>query len=182
MRQVADSDMLLLQRLRTGERAAFDVLARLHGPRLLRLAQRLLGYGSDAEAADAVQEVFARLLAHPQRIADSGELGPWLTTVLTNQCRTQKRRLLTRLKLATGWSTQRPAAASVSPDVETQQQVRRAVGKLRQSDREVIVLYHLEELPIEQIASTLKLSRNAVEVRLHRARQRLKQVLQESQP
>jgi len=184
VRQVAEpaeSEMLLLQRLRHGERAAFDELARLHGPRLVRLAQRLLGYGRHDEATDAVQEVFARLLAHPRRIADRGELGPWLTTVVTNQCRTQQRRLLSRLKLLRNWSAQQPVAEESDGGVETDERVRRAVGRLRQSDREVIVLYHLEELSIDRIASTLNVSWNAVEVRLHRARKRLKEIIEEPQ-
>jgi RNA polymerase sigma-70 factor (ECF subfamily) len=178
--EVAESEMLLLQRLRQGERAAFDELARVHGPRLVRLAQRLLGYGRHDDATDAVQEVFARLLAHPRRIAGRGELGPWLTTVVANQCRTQQRRFLSRLKLVKGWTVQQTAVENTADDVETDERVRRAVGRLRPGDREVIVLHHLEELSIDRIASMLNASRNAVEVRLHRARKRLKEILEEA--
>ena len=57
---------------------------------------------------------------------------------------------------------------------ETSQQVRNAVAALPPRDREVIVLFYLEELPVAQVAQLLGAKPNAIEVRLHRARQRLK--------
>jgi len=56
--------------------------------------------------------------------------------------------------------------------------VRQVVQNLRPVDREVIVLHHLEQIPIAEIAKMLGISANAVEVRLHRARQKLKQRLE----
>jgi RNA polymerase sigma factor (sigma-70 family) len=61
------------------------------------------------------------------------------------------------------------------PDVEeTSQRVRDAVGRLPLRDREVIVLFYLEDFSVAQIAQLLGVKNNAIEVRLHRARQRLK--------
>ena len=60
---------------------------------------------------------------------------------------------------------------------ETSAKVRSAVQALGAKDREVIVLYYLEELPAAEIAELLGLSANAVDVRLHRARARLKEKL-----
>jgi RNA polymerase sigma-70 factor (ECF subfamily) len=73
----------------------------------------------------------------------------------------------------------RTAAAQEDPTAqhETAEQVRKAITQLRQRDREVIVLHYLEQLSPGDIAESLKLSRNAVEVRLTRARKRLKEVL-----
>jgi len=151
-----DEDSVLLARLRQGERSAFAELNRRYGSRLLRLAHRLLGYRDEA-AQDAVQDVFARLLSRPVAIAASGDLEKWLVTVVVNApAKTQ---------------TSAPA------DVETHEFVRHAVRQLPPRDREVIVLHYLEEMPVEQIGVILKLKRNAVEVRLHRARQRLKEIL-----
>ena len=65
-----------------------------------------------------------------------------------------------------------PAAAA--DDETRRQQVRDAVAALPPRDREVIVLFYLEDLPVAQIAQLLGVKNNAIEVRLHRARQRLK--------
>ncbi|HUB26740.1 MAG TPA: sigma-70 family RNA polymerase sigma factor [Tepidisphaeraceae bacterium] len=169
-----DEDSVLLARLRQGERSAFAELNRRYGSRLLRLAHRLLGYRDEA-AQDAVQDVFARLLSRPVAIAASGDLEKWLVTVVVNQCRTHHRRWFARLRLL----GRAPAKTQTSApaDVETHEFVRHAVRQLPPRDREVIVLHYLEEMPVEQIGVILKLKRNAVEVRLHRARQRLKEIL-----
>jgi RNA polymerase sigma-70 factor (ECF subfamily) len=172
----------LLARLRRGEHAAFEELVRQYGQRLVRLAHRLLGWSAAGDAQDVVQDVLARLLAHPKKIAASGaDLEQWLLAVTVNQCRTHQRRWLAGLKLL----TRREVVENYSPpegreltDDETRRQVRDAVGRLPPRDREVIVLHYLEEMPVDAIATVLNLSRNAVEVRLHRARGRLKERLE----
>jgi RNA polymerase sigma-70 factor (ECF subfamily) len=67
-----------------------------------------------------------------------------------------------------------PAADADVLRGELHEGVRRAVGRLGQRDREVIVLRYLEQMEVDEIAATLRLARNTVEVRLHRARERLK--------
>jgi RNA polymerase sigma-70 factor, ECF subfamily len=69
-----------------------------------------------------------------------------------------------------------PAASAdqASMDLEKLGQVRKIVKSLPARYREVVVLRYLEELPIETVAEALGLSRNTVEVRLHRARGRLR--------
>jgi len=57
---------------------------------------------------------------------------------------------------------------------ETHRQVREAVAGLPPRYREVVVLRYLEELPIAEVAEALGVKRGTVEVRLHRARGRLK--------
>ncbi len=60
---------------------------------------------------------------------------------------------------------------------EATQQVQTAVRELPPRYREVVVLRYLEDLPVDEIAQILGLARNAVEVRLTRARQQLQRRL-----
>lgn len=53
-------------------------------------------------------------------------------------------------------------------------QVHNAVNKLRPKDREVIVLYYLEEMDVKSMSELLGASISNVNVRLHRARERLR--------
>jgi len=62
-------------------------------------------------------------------------------------------------------------------DNETFEQVRRTVRALPAKYREVIVLKYLEALPAEQAAQILGISINTLQVRLNRARNRLKDSL-----
>jgi RNA polymerase sigma-70 factor (ECF subfamily) len=84
---------------------------------------------------------------------------------------------------ASGAATPLPAAshtpggaASIEAHERTER-LRAAVHRLAQKDREVIVLHHLEELPVAEIAAILDTTPNAVDVRLTRARQRLRELL-----
>jgi RNA polymerase sigma-70 factor (ECF subfamily) len=61
---------------------------------------------------------------------------------------------------------------------DTLAQVRESIKKLNTRDREVIVLHYLEDRGVTEMSELLKLKTNAVEVRLHRARQRLKKLLE----
>jgi RNA polymerase sigma-70 factor (ECF subfamily) len=80
-----------------------------------------------------------------------------------------------------GFQRERQGSPSPSDAIrdETSQRVRDAVGQLKQDDREVIVLFYLEDQSIRQIAEMLGKTGNAVEVRLHRARQRLANMLKD---
>jgi RNA polymerase sigma-70 factor (ECF subfamily) len=60
---------------------------------------------------------------------------------------------------------------------ERSEQVRRAVRELPVRYREVVVLRYLEGMDAEGTARVLGLSRNAMEVRLHRAKRRLREML-----
>ena len=55
--------------------------------------------------------------------------------------------------------------------------VRAAVAKLPMRYREVVVLYYLQEMRLDEICVIVGASRAAVEVRLHRARGRLRELL-----
>jgi RNA polymerase sigma factor (sigma-70 family) len=172
------SQQLLVERLRRGEKGALELVAQIHGPRLLRLAHRLMGWNGDGE--DVVQEVLAKLLAKPDRIGGDRGLETWLVAVTINQCRSHRRMARTFRRFLS-----RRDLIVIEPhrvDVDAEQRdlhgrVREMVQLLRPKDREVIVLHHLEQMPIADVAKMLGLSANAVEVRLHRARQRLKERL-----
>ena len=161
----------------TGEAASFEQLVRLHEPKVRRLTYRLLGWRS-AEVDDVVQDVFLALLKRLGTFRGDASLATWLTAVTLNRCRTHRRRQWVRLRwLQSYLNTEQPQARDKNGRLEsddTSAEVRRAVQALNPRDREVIVLFYLEQLRIAEIAALLRLRNNAVEVRLHRARQRLK--------
>ena len=153
----------------------FEHLVAQHEARIRRLAHRLLGW-RDEEVNDIVQDVFLAALNHLDRFRGEASVATWLTRVTINACRTRQRRRWLTLK----WlRTARPPHFSEAGsdqgavDNETSHRVRSAIQELSAADREVIVLFHLEELPAAQIAELLCVKVNTIQVRLHRARQRL---------
>ena len=176
-------DDRLAERFILGERGAFEQVVAAHGPRVARLAQRLLGWPDDVE--DVVQEVFLAAWRHRRKFRGHRgrrSLDAWLNVMTVNRCRTQRRRRLTRWTRRRQLQLEQPPAAAPPVDAaaiagEALAAVRTAVRRLPLRDREVLVLHYLQQTPITAVGDLLGLSRNAVEVRLHRARKRLRQQL-----
>lgn len=166
--------------LSRSRQAAFERIVSEHQASVVGLAYRLLGWTGDVD--DVVQDVFLAVFNQLDRFESRARFSTWLTTITVNACRTQRRKRLLRLKFMlraadrakTAWSTapDRPAL-----DAESGERVRGAVRGLSPRYREVVVLRYLEEMPIDEIGAVLGLKRNAVEVRLNRARRRLKEML-----
>jgi RNA polymerase sigma-70 factor (ECF subfamily) len=170
----------LAQRFAEGDAAAFEAVVAMHRPRITRLVYRLLGWPADVD--DMVQEVFLAALTQCRKFRGESALATWLTVIALNKCRTHRRGLLSRWKTLRR-ASRRPvqlqsAADAVAVKDDTLAQVREAIKKLAARDREVIVLHYLEDRAVPEMSELLGIKTNAVEVRLHRARQRLKKLLQ----
>jgi len=159
----------------------FEQLVALHEPSVRRLAHRLLAWRSAADVDDVVQDVFLVLLKKLGSFRGEASLPTWLSAVTINRCRTQQRRQWFSTRLLRHRPPHFSEAVSPADEPalreEVSTRVRGAVQSLRGADREVIVLFYLEQLPSSEIATLLGISTGAVDVRLHRARRRLKEKL-----
>jgi RNA polymerase sigma-70 factor (ECF subfamily) len=177
-----EADSAIREALSRGDRdAAFDRLVAEHRQPITRLVHRLLGW--PAETEDAVQDVFLAAWRKLDSFRGDASVATWLTRIAINRCRSIQRRQWVRAK----WLRQaREAATDASPnagpqqradDQETVDALRAAIRQLPQRDREVIVLHYLDEHSADEMAATLGVKKNAIEVRLHRARKRLRGVM-----
>lgn len=171
-------DRELLARFRAGESAAFEAIVAAHQRRIVRLVHRLLG-GLDG-VDDVTQEVFLAVLENLGRFRGKCTLSTWLTTIAVNKCRSRLRRHRLRLRLLP-WLAKPDAA---QPDAgrhveaaESHQRVREAVEQLPAKYREPVVLRYYEQMSARRIGEVLGISTGAVEVRLSRARRRLRETL-----
>jgi len=159
---------------------SFEQLVAEHQNRVARLCYRLLGWREEVE--DVVQEVFLTALGALAGFRGQSSVSTWLTTITVNTCRShlRKRGVSLRLLSAIRGSTEPRTAGPADRELMTRERferVRRVVRKLPWKHREVVVLRYLEEMAVPEIADALGLSRNAVEVRLNRARKRLREDL-----
>ena len=173
-------DEELVERFARGDGSAFDRIVAEHRARVTALAYRLLGWSADVE--DVVQEVFLAALKGLPKFRGQARFSSWLTRIVINKCRTHRRRRLLRLR----WQAQEPPKPQVTSsasteermlDRETFERVHRAIQGLPMRYREVVVLRYLEEMPIEAMSEVLGTTTNTIQVRLHRARARLKESL-----
>lgn len=174
-------DRELVARITSGDERAFTDLVVRYQRKVAGLAQRLLGYGDGAE--DIVQDVFVAALENAARFRGESSAWTWLAAITVNRVRSyQRRRWLTERVLGIVSTIKRqvePASDYGSLRQESAARVRQAVGQLPSKYREVIVLRYLEELSIDEIAKIVGRKRNAVEVRLARARRLLEGMLQD---
>ncbi|HKV09342.1 MAG TPA: sigma-70 family RNA polymerase sigma factor [Thermoanaerobaculia bacterium] len=181
---------LLLARLRAGEEAAFEQLVRVQSGRMLAVARRLLG--DEEDARDAVQEAFAAAFRSVAGFAGSCRLSTWLHRIVVNAALMKLRRRRSRPedaiedllpKFREDGHQVDPAVAWEEPVEEMLAReemcalVRKLVEQLPATYRSVLVLRDFEELPTSEVAEVLEITENAVKIRLHRARQALRTLL-----
>jgi len=154
--------------------ASLERLIAEHQPRVERLAYRLLGWSDDV--GDVVQDVFVRALRGRRRFRSESSVSTWLTRITINACRSHRRRSAVR-RVFTPASADEATAEHHGEDAhrdERCERVRDAIRALPLKYREVVVLRYLEDLPVREVAKLLAVRRNAVEVRLLRARKYLR--------
>lgn len=148
-------------------------------PRLRRLVHRLLGWPRHAtEVDDIVQETL--LAAWRTRASFRGDAAwtTWLHRIALRKAHNHQRASAVRRRLF-GWLASEPVApAGLVPATDERiDATQRALQQLGHRDREVLVLRYLEQREIPQIAALLGCSRAALDARLSRARERLRQAL-----
>lgn len=168
----------LVERAIAGDREAFRQLIAMHELRVARLARRLTGYG--VEIDDIVQDVFVLALENLKTFRSESNFSTWLMKLTISRCRRERLRNVLRLKFL---QASRHRGDERSGDVtidqrEAHERIRNAVAALPQKLREVIVLRYLEELEVDEICSMLSISRSAFDVRLHRGREKLREMLE----
>jgi RNA polymerase sigma-70 factor (ECF subfamily) len=187
---LATDEAALLGRLRAGEGPAFEELVSSHGGRMLAVARRILR--SEDEARDALQEAFIQAFRHLAGFEGQAKLSTWLHRVVVNaalmRLRSRKSRPEESIEplLPTffdhGHATVRFIDWTDDPErqatrAEVRRLVRAAIDRLPESYRTVLVLRDLEELDTAEVATMLGITPNAVKIRLHRARQALRELL-----
>lgn len=186
----AETEAELIDRLRAGDEDAFAELVHTHSARLLAAARRLLR--NDDDAADAVQEAFMAAFRSIDGFQGTARLSTWLHRIVINaalmKIRGSSRRpeesiedLLPRFDADGCWATEVHSWGANSDELlerrETRAMVRRCIDRLPETYRTVLVLRDIEDLDTDEVAETLGISPNATKIRLHRARQALRTLL-----
>lgn len=172
-----ESDETLLKRLAAGEERAAKLLLARHLPRVLALAQRMLGSRSEAE--DVAQEVFLRIWKEAARWQPGrAKFSTWVHKVTSNLCidrlRMRKAAPLEEVALI---ADPAPGAESRVAGKEQSARVAAALQSLPERQRLALILVHYQELGNRETAEIMNCTVEAVEALLTRARKGLKEIL-----
>lgn len=184
------AEQALLARLKAGDDRAYEELVRTHAPKLLSTVRRLLE--SEEDAREAVQEAFSSAFRAIPRFEGNARLSTWLHRIAVNAALMKLRRQRRKPEVpidellptfhGDGHRATREFEWDGSPALdlerrEEQERVRAAIDRLPPTYRNVLLLRDIEELTTEEAAAALGVSENAVKIRLHRARQALRELL-----
>lgn len=160
------TDSQLIDLARAGDDDAFGELLKRHQDFVYRLAR---GYLRESEGAkDITQEVFLKAYTVLPYFSTENSFAGWLFKICKNQCLN----LLRRQKLENTTEIEEPGAAC--PDEALRLRVQKLIGKLPADYQDAIILRYYDNLKYDQIAEILGVDIGVVKVRLHRARQLLK--------
>lgn len=182
------SDRADMARLAAGHDAALNDLMERHAPPVFRFLCRMLNNEDDAN--DLAQETFARVFRSRDKFRPNEKFSTWLFTIAANLARNQIRWRIRHpnvsLDAETG-VTEEPLvntlpAGGCSPNelalaAERAAAVRTAVSRLAEDLRAAIVLCEWEGRSVAEAAAILNTTPKAVESRLYRARQALREHL-----
>ena len=186
--QLDERDRTDMHRLTGGHDASLNELMERHGPKLFNYLLRCLQ--NEEDAADATQEAFVRIYQHRAKFDTNQRFSTWLYFIATNLVKDRYRYRTRHPQVSLDAENEAigddfreslpehglsPVEAAVAD--ERAEIVRRAVSALPDELRIPVLLSEYEDLSHAEIGAILKCSAKAVETRLYRARQQLREKL-----
>ena len=178
------TDVLLMHQLSEGDDLALNELMSRWRERVAAYLLRMVG--NHATAMDLTQETFVRLYASRQRYRPTAAFSTYLfhiaTNLARNHARWKGRHPTVPLTDEEGTVIHEPVDSQVSPDDaaalrEQVALVKNAIAALPTDLREAVLLFTIEDMSHTEVATVLGCSAKAVEVRIYRARQALREAL-----
>jgi RNA polymerase sigma-70 factor, ECF subfamily len=178
--EIANSTVDELARARV-EEATMEALVSQYASALYRVAYSVLRNAADAE--DAVQEAFLRVLRHRDTLDEVRDRRVWLIRIVWNIVLDRKRRTKTRPEtddvdeLARVLPSAGLSAEQIAAAAQHHARVLACVDKLPAKERQVLMLSAFEELSSVEIAGVLGITESSVRSRLFRARNLMAEML-----
>lgn len=174
------NDRVLVTRVLDGDRDAYGGLVARYQDQLGRYAMRMLGNAADAE--EALQDAFVRGYRYLGRCSDPDRFGAWLFGILVNRCRTYGARKARQQKVLVpdvGAIETAPVSHTADDDA-----LRDAIGwaleQISPDQREAFLLKHVEDLSYEEMRDVTGAGIPALKMRVLRAREALRRLLEEA--
>jgi RNA polymerase sigma-70 factor, ECF subfamily len=174
-----DAAIDLVRRARLQQPGAFARLIERFERAALAVA---FGVLRDADGAgDAVQEAFLKAWQKLGTLKDDGRFGPWLVGIVRNVSMDHRRKRKSNADLEENVAGPTPDPADELPLRESRDALARAIDRLDETTRAAVLLRYYDNLGSREIGTLLDLSPAAVDMRLSRARQQLRDMLTPSE-
>lgn len=177
------TDEKLMREFKGGSDTAFNTLVLRWQPPIKRFLYRMLQKTHETE--DLTQEVFLRIFTKKDQFKDNAPFSSWIYSIANNLARNHY-----RTTLRWGWiqpmsddecweiiESLEPTPSNVSERQEKVEKVKKAIASLEKDVRSTVILFYYEKLSVQEIGASLGFGVKAIEMKLYRARQKLKSEL-----
>ena len=170
----------LMFKIAQRDEQSFQQLMDGHAFVIRQLVNRLLSF--DLESEDVVQQVFLIVWRKAETFRCECSIRTWLTRIAIRQARNHQRALSRWWKRAERLWMNFPhnGSSSITGTYEVDPRwdaIQSAMKNLSYIDREILILVYLQEQSIAGLSQTMNEQVNTLEVRLHRAKQRLRMLI-----
>lgn len=178
------SETAMIRKAKAGDGRAMEGLIRAHQDALYAFMLRMSGRPDVAE--DIVQEAFVRVLKNLDRFDSRFRFSTWLFTIAKRLYvnSIQKHRPTYDSDVVGAWKGTNNTPGHDLARRETLDNARQmidvALGQLGPQQREIVLLFHQQNWPITEIALYLNMPEGTIKSHLHRARKRMKCLIQAS--
>ena len=182
----------VIESCKAGDKGAFAEIVLNYQRKVFNIAYRMLG--NREEAKDLAQEVFLSVFESIRDLREEVKFEAWLTRITLNHCRNRWKYLKRRHYFnsdslndpieAEDGEMERPIYDPLNnPEIlcekkMIQELIQRGLLKLKEDQRELIVLRDLQGFSYGEIGELFSLPEGTVKSKLHRARMDLKQILE----
>jgi RNA polymerase sigma-70 factor, ECF subfamily len=185
-----DEDRELIRRCQEGDEPAFETLVRKYQRELFHLVS--WNIGNTAEAEDIVQDILCKVYFSLSKFDNNRPFFPWLRRVAVNQCFDELRRIRRRKTLRFTELNDQDAriierlmsVPQAEPSVpvpaggeDMRALMQRILDRLPEKQRMAIVLRDFKQVPYEEMADIMRCSKQAVRLKVFRARARLRTLI-----
>jgi RNA polymerase sigma-70 factor (ECF subfamily) len=178
------NDTEIISKVLSGDQQAYAALVNRYQSYVFTLALRFTKNREDAE--ELAQDIFVKAYRALADFKGTSKFSTWLYTIVNNTCITflRKKRLQTHSLENEGVfevadSQDSGLRANLVEQKSKVAMVNNAISLLNGDDAEIITLFYKSEQSLEEIAQIVGLETNTAKVRLHRARTRLKEKMQQ---
>jgi RNA polymerase sigma-70 factor (ECF subfamily) len=173
------TDAALVKRVVSGDVDAYAILVDRYYDRCTRFAWQMLGDREDAE--EAVQDAFVRAYRSLEHYEDRQRFGGWVLHILVNRCRSAGAKRSRHERTFVHAEVALLAAFEEHPSERTawREEIERALALLGEGQREAFLLKYVEDLSYEEMAEITGVGISALKMRVKRACERLRELLEE---
>jgi RNA polymerase sigma-70 factor (ECF subfamily) len=181
------TDELLMQKMSSGDKRAFDELYNRYSGLLLAYFMRML-WKDREKAEDFLHDLFTKLIHKPEYFDPTRSFKTWIYSVANNMCKNEYKRQEVRKGMVNGldnYYSLSDRSVNVMGEVQDaffQEAFERSLERLDQKHREAFILRHLEGLSIKEISETLNANEGTIKSRIFYAVKYLAESLKEFDP